>query len=423
MSAFLDDSASATGGSGLMVDGVEANRVTVSASAVQEVRINQDPYSAQYYWPGRGQMEIIYQVRRGQLSRRSSTFYFRDSALNAQNALAPSKPFEQRRIYEGSVTGPIPCEEEQLSGPFNRAEEDLDSVVMRPSFPPRPIRRGFRRQRARADARHRVQRARRASVRRQVLGLRAVQLSGLDGAEPGRGRAALAAAGYNKRVPRRRLCGARRLDALGRAAEPGFARRRALTSTATRNVVEAPQISVCRRFCRRLGAGRLARHRIQRALHDMVTWTRGRHTFKFGAGIPHMSRRAYDDNTNALGTYTFGPTLAADGVTVLETALQNYANNLPSGFSQNTGDVALHLSPAGDGRVHPGPVQGERTALPLRPACATTGRTFWPPGGWAFRRASRSRGCSIRSRRPCCAAAAAFTTTASARSAARPGAL
>ena len=59
MSAFLDDSATGTGGSGLMVDGVEANRATVSASAVQEVRINQDPYSAQYYWPGRGQMEII----------------------------------------------------------------------------------------------------------------------------------------------------------------------------------------------------------------------------------------------------------------------------------------------------------------------------------------------------------------------------
>ena len=53
----------------------------------------------------------------------------------------------------------------------------------------------------------------------------------------------------------------------------------------------------------------------------MVTWTRGRHLVKFGIGIPHMSRRAYDDNTNALGTYTFGPTLAADGVTVLETAL------------------------------------------------------------------------------------------------------
>jgi hypothetical protein len=69
----------------------------------------------------------------------------------------------------------------------------------------------------------------------------------------------------------------------------------------------------------------------------MLTWTRGRNTIKLGAGTPHIDRRAFDDNTNELGTYTFGPTLAPDGVTVLQTALQNYAANLPSAFSENTG--------------------------------------------------------------------------------------
>src|SRR5580658_1822673 len=57
-------------------------------------------------------------------------FFFRDSGLNAQNALAASKPFEQRRVYEGHVTGPIP--HSKNSGfliSFNRAEEDLDAVV------------------------------------------------------------------------------------------------------------------------------------------------------------------------------------------------------------------------------------------------------------------------------------------------------
>jgi len=52
-----------------------------------------------------------------------------------------------------------------------------------------------------------------------------------------------------------------------------------------------------------------------------------------------MSRRAFHDQTNELGTYTFGPTLAPDGVTVLATTFQNYAANLPSGFSENTGDT------------------------------------------------------------------------------------
>ena len=59
MGNFLDAGDSGTAGSGLMVDGVEANRAMVSPSAVQEVLINQDAYSAQYYRPGRGQIDII----------------------------------------------------------------------------------------------------------------------------------------------------------------------------------------------------------------------------------------------------------------------------------------------------------------------------------------------------------------------------
>jgi hypothetical protein len=65
----------------------------------------------------------------------------------------------------------------------------------------------------------------------------------------------------------------------------------------------------------------------------------GRNLVKWGVDIPHLSRRAYDDETNQLGSYTFGPTLAADGVTVLATAFENYANNLPSGFSESMGDT------------------------------------------------------------------------------------
>ncbi len=68
----------------------------------------------------------------------------------------------------------------------------------------------------------------------------------------------------------------------------------------------------------------------------MVTWTHGRHLVKAGVGIPHIDRRAYDDNTNALGSYTFGPTLDANG-NVTASALDNYAANLPSGYSQNSG--------------------------------------------------------------------------------------
>src|SRR5580658_1414294 len=129
MSAFLDDNVTSTGGSGLLVDGVEANRATVSASAVQEVRINQDPYSAQYYFPGRGQMEIITKSAADKYHGQFN-FMFRNSALNAQNALAPSKPFESRQNYEGHITGPIPhLNKTSFLGSFNRVLYDQDSFI------------------------------------------------------------------------------------------------------------------------------------------------------------------------------------------------------------------------------------------------------------------------------------------------------
>ena len=58
LSRFLDDSAIGTNGVTLVVNGVEANGPGVSASAVKEVRINQNPYSALFSRPGRARLEI-----------------------------------------------------------------------------------------------------------------------------------------------------------------------------------------------------------------------------------------------------------------------------------------------------------------------------------------------------------------------------
>jgi hypothetical protein len=59
MSRFLDSSAIGTGGTTIVVDGVEVNALSVSASAVQHIKINQDPYSAEFARPGRGRIEIV----------------------------------------------------------------------------------------------------------------------------------------------------------------------------------------------------------------------------------------------------------------------------------------------------------------------------------------------------------------------------
>ena len=127
-----------------------------------------------------------HQVRRRPLPRPVQLLLPRLGHERAERA-RPSKPFEQRRIYEGSATGPIRfAPKSSFLATFNRAEEDLDSVVSATCAHPCQSHRPLPGQRARAHPRHRIQPARRAPVRRAPLRLRAIQLSRIG---PGRIRA------------------------------------------------------------------------------------------------------------------------------------------------------------------------------------------------------------------------------------------
>ncbi len=339
MSSFLDSSASDTGGTGLMVDGVEANRATVSASAVKEIRINQDPYSAQYYWPGRGQMEIITKSTADHYHGQFN-FLFRNSALNAQNELAPSKPFEQRQNYEGHVTGPIPhLPKTSFLGSFNRVLYDQDSVIFATLAPAPDNPSGAYQANVYAPARDTEFSTRIAhQFREGVSGYAQYSYQDSTTQNQGVGGQSLASEGYNNKYREDdfvahldQALSAAMLNQVSIVGERDFNRNS--------NVAEAPQMSVAGDFVTGSAQADSLGTEYNVRVYDMMTWTRGRNTIKVGAGTPHIDRRAVDDNTNELGTYTFGPTLAADGVTVLQTALQNYAANLPSAFSENTGVV------------------------------------------------------------------------------------
>jgi hypothetical protein len=339
MGSFLDSDVSPTAGNTLLVDGVEANHVTVSASAVQQVQINQDPYSARYYSPGRGQMEIITKSTADQYHGQLN-FYFRDSALNAQNALAPSKPFEQRRIYEGSSTGPIPhAANSSFLVSFNRAEEDLDSVVSATLAPTTADPTGAFSANVPAPTRDTEFSVRAAHLFRNKHSAYA-QYSFQDwtGENQGVGGQTLAAAGYNNAYLESDV-----ITHVDSALSANTLNQVSLVgehwSSRNQDVVESPRISLPGDFTGGSAQADALATESNLRLSDIVTWTHGKHLVKWGVNVPHFSRRAYDDETNGLGTYTFSPTLAADGVTVLETAFQNYAGNLPSGYSQSTGQT------------------------------------------------------------------------------------
>jgi Carboxypeptidase regulatory-like domain/TonB dependent receptor len=142
LSAFLDAGVAGEGGTTLVIDGVESKTVGVAPSAIERVSVNQDPYSAQYRQPGKGQVEIVTKSTADKFHG-SASFTFRDSALNGTNYFATVKPPEQRRIYEGYLTGPIhPLRDTTFLFSINRQEEDLsntvNAIVQNPANPTGP---------------------------------------------------------------------------------------------------------------------------------------------------------------------------------------------------------------------------------------------------------------------------------------------
>src|SRR6266481_6208594 len=108
---------------------MEVNNLGVSPSAIKEIKINQDPYSAEYQRPGRGRIEVT--TKPGTPEYHGTfNFIFRDAHLNARDPFALTRPPEQRRIYEGYLSGPVRrSKKTSFLISVSRKEEDLQSIV------------------------------------------------------------------------------------------------------------------------------------------------------------------------------------------------------------------------------------------------------------------------------------------------------
>ena len=106
MAEFLDAGVTATAGYSLIVDGAETSGLGVSQSAIREIKINKNPYSAEYYSPGRGRIEVRTEQGATQFHGEFN-LRMRDYRLDARNAFADSRAPYFRRRYEGHFTGPL----------------------------------------------------------------------------------------------------------------------------------------------------------------------------------------------------------------------------------------------------------------------------------------------------------------------------
>ena len=129
MSRFLDAGSVGTRGASVVVDGMEVNNPGITASAIREVRINQNPYSAEFFRPGRGRIEIITKDA-GAAYHGTINFIFRDYYLNARDPFALTRAPEQRRIWEGAISGPFGhSKSTSFLISASRQDDDLQAVI------------------------------------------------------------------------------------------------------------------------------------------------------------------------------------------------------------------------------------------------------------------------------------------------------
>ncbi len=315
LSRFLSADATGTNGVTLVVNGVEANGPGVSASGIQSVRINQNPYTALYSSPGRARLEIT--TKGGtDVFHGSGNFLFRKSVFDAREPFAASKPPQQRVYFEGALTGPLSSALHVGHGSTFLVTGNHDSnqqqAIVLAATPTGQVQTNVSN-----PTTHDFYSGRAFHTFRSTdlfwIGYsyerRVVRNAGVGGTVlPEAGTDAHSFeheinVGYTSVLSPRMVNQLRFL--VGKA------------DNRTASITALPGIAVSGSFT---GGG--AQADLHRSEHhfdgaDYITYSRGKHELKVGVDVPDISRRAYDDNTNAMGTYTFA-------------SLANYAAGAPS---------------------------------------------------------------------------------------------
>ncbi len=109
LTAYLQQIAGSRGGAGgggsFVIDGFSGGRVPPK-DQIQEIRINNNPFSSEFSGIGYGRVEIITKAGTGDYHG-NLNFFFKDESLNARNPFAATKPPYQQRNFNSNFNGPI----------------------------------------------------------------------------------------------------------------------------------------------------------------------------------------------------------------------------------------------------------------------------------------------------------------------------
>lgn len=135
LQALAGASAGPNGGQ-IYIDGFTGGRIPPK-EAIREIRINQNPFSAEYDRLGFGRIEIL--TKPGSDKFRGQAFFnFNDESLNSRNPFALNRAPSQTRFFGGNVSGPII--KNKASFFLDVSERDIDNgaqvnaIILDPSL-------------------------------------------------------------------------------------------------------------------------------------------------------------------------------------------------------------------------------------------------------------------------------------------------
>src|SRR5689334_5544502 len=129
LQALAGPSAGPNGGQ-IFVDGFTGGRLPPRAS-IREIRINSNPFSAEYDRLGFGRIEILTRPGTDRF-RGQASFNFNDDALNARNpfSTSPKRPPIQTRQYGGNFSGPISKKKASSFVDFEKRDVDDEALIV-----------------------------------------------------------------------------------------------------------------------------------------------------------------------------------------------------------------------------------------------------------------------------------------------------
>jgi len=126
LQALAGPAAGPNGGQ-IYIDGFSGGRLP-PLSSIREIRINSNPYSAEYDRPGFGRIEILTKPGTDRF-RGQASFSFNNQALNSRNPFAPTRAPYMVRNYGGNLSGPITKKKASFFFDFEKRDINDDAVV------------------------------------------------------------------------------------------------------------------------------------------------------------------------------------------------------------------------------------------------------------------------------------------------------